>query len=88
MSKTTEASWETVMQAEDQRRASETGWGNDRLALRQPEAATALGMGVDSFVRHVAPEINMVRLGKLRLVPVTELDRWLGENSVRVRGDR
>ena len=79
---TTEASWESVMQAEDREHA------NQRLMLRQREAAAVLGMGQDSFVRHVAPEIGMVRRGKLRLVPLEELKRWIAENSVRVRGQR
>jgi hypothetical protein len=37
-------------------------------------------MSVDSFERHVQPEIRLVRRGKLRLVPVAELGRWVEEN--------
>lgn len=58
------------------------------MLLRQPDAAKALSISQDSFVRHVAPEINVVRRGKLRLVPVPELQRWIDENSVRVRSHR
>ena len=54
-----------------------------RLALTKPEAATALGISVDSFERHVQPELRVVRRGKLRLFDVRELERWLEENSAR-----
>lgn len=54
-----------------------------RLALTREEAAAAIGMKIDSFERHVQPTIRMVRRGKLRLVPVAELERWLAENAER-----
>jgi excisionase family DNA binding protein len=54
-----------------------------RLALTREEAAAALGMSVDSFERHVQPTIRLVRLGRMRLVPVHELERWLEENAER-----
>ncbi len=89
---TTPDSWEAVMQAEDPaltRRHRRSGVPREiRLMLRLREAAEALGMCEDSFTRHVAPEIAMVRRGKLRLVPVGELERWVHENAVQVRGDR
>jgi excisionase family DNA binding protein len=54
-----------------------------RLALSREEAATAIGMSLDSFERHVQPTLRMVRVGRLRLVPISELDRWLSEHSQR-----
>jgi hypothetical protein len=54
-----------------------------RLALSREEAAAALGMSLDSFERHVQPTLRLVRLGRMRLVPVGELDRWLSENAER-----
>jgi hypothetical protein len=54
-----------------------------RLALSRQEAAAALGMSLDSFERHVQPTLRLVRRGRLRLVPVGELERWLTENSER-----
>jgi len=54
-----------------------------RLALTRPEAATALGMSVNSFERHVQPELRLVRRGKLRLIPVAEIERWLDQNADR-----
>lgn len=52
-----------------------------RLALKREEAAQSLGMSLDSFERHVQPDIRLVRRGKLRLVPVPELERWLEANA-------
>jgi hypothetical protein len=54
-----------------------------RLALTREEAAAAIGMSLDSFERHVQPTLRLVRLGRMRLVPVAELDRWLSENAER-----
>jgi hypothetical protein len=55
-----------------------------RIALTRDEAATSLGMSLDSFERHVQPTIRLVRLGRMRLVPVAELSRWIDENAERV----
>ena len=52
-----------------------------RLALTREEAAASIGMGLDSFERHVQPSIRLVRLGRMRLVPITELQRWLEDNA-------
>ena len=54
-----------------------------RLALRREEAAASLGMSVDSFERFVQPELRLVRKGRLRLVPIRELERWLEQNAAR-----
>lgn len=55
-----------------------------RLALSRPEAAAALGISLDSFERYVQPELKLVRRGRLRLVAVRELERWLDSNGARV----
>jgi hypothetical protein len=57
------------------------------IALQRPEAAAALGLSVDSFMRHVASEVRCVRRGSLRLYPVTELQRWADENAHRLLED-
>jgi hypothetical protein len=54
-----------------------------RLALDRNEAAAALGMSLDSFERHVQPTVRMVRLGRMRLVPIAELERWLADHAER-----
>ena len=55
-----------------------------RLALSRAEAAASIGVSLDSFERHVQPELRLIRRGRLRLVPVRELERWLDANAGRV----
>jgi hypothetical protein len=55
-----------------------------RVALSRQEAAVSLGMSIDSFERHVQPELRLIRRGKLRLVPVAELERWANESAESV----
>lgn len=57
-----------------------------RIALTPPEAAAAIGVGLDFFDANVAPELRLVRRGRKRLVPVSELERWMAENAERVLG--
>jgi len=52
-----------------------------RLGLTRDEAAVSIGMSLDSFERYVQPTIRLVRRGRLRIVPVRELDRWLEDNA-------
>ncbi|HEU4722002.1 MAG TPA: helix-turn-helix domain-containing protein [Gemmatimonadaceae bacterium] len=52
-----------------------------RLALTREEAAVALGMSLNSFIRHVARDLPVVRRGRLRLYPVSGLERWVRENQ-------
>jgi hypothetical protein len=54
-----------------------------RIALTPPEAAAAIGVGPDFFDANVAPEIRLIRRGRKRLVPVSELERWTAENASR-----
>lgn len=54
-----------------------------RLALTRSEAAASIGVSLDSFERHVQPQLRLVRRGRLRLVPVSELTRWLDSNAAR-----
>jgi hypothetical protein len=58
-----------------------------RLAVTRAEAAAALGMSLDSFERHVQAEVRLIRRGRMRLVPVSELRRWLTENAERPMAD-
>ena len=48
-----------------------------RLAYSRAESATALGVSVDFFDEHIAPEVRVVRRGRRRIYPVRELERWL-----------
>ena len=38
-------------------------------------------MSLDSFERHVQPSLRMCRLGRMRLVSIRELERWVEENA-------
>jgi excisionase family DNA binding protein len=60
----------------------------DRLALTRPEAAAALGISLDSFERHVQGQVRLVRRGRLRLVPVVELERWLEREAALTLDER
>lgn len=51
------------------------------LALTRSEAAAALSMSVDSFERYCQPHLRLIRVGRMRLIPVAELDRWVRENA-------
>jgi excisionase family DNA binding protein len=55
-----------------------------RLALSKAEAAEALGVSVDFLEDHVLPELRVVRVGRRRLIAVSELKRWLAEHGERV----
>ena len=52
-----------------------------RLALRKGEATQALGISDKSFDAYAAPTIRVVRMGRVRLYPVAELQRWLESDS-------
>jgi excisionase family DNA binding protein len=52
-----------------------------RLALTREEAAQALGVGLTTFKTKVQPQLRIVRRGKVRLIPIAELERWLQENA-------
>jgi hypothetical protein len=59
-----------------------------RIALTREEAAQALGMGsVDSFERYVQPHVRMIRAGRMRLIPVKDLERWANETAERGLGN-
>lgn len=51
------------------------------LAYRAEEAATALGVSEDYFRERIAPELRRFRDRRLALWPVSELARWLDENT-------
>ena len=55
-----------------------------RLALRPEEAAEALGVSRSFFFERVLPQLRVVRCGRVRLVAVSELQRWLEQNAARV----
>ena len=60
--------------------------GNGRLALSREEAAEALGVSGDYLDRHVLPDVRIVRVGRRRLIPVSELADWVERNAARALG--
>ena len=62
--------------------------GVPRLALRVEEAAAALGVSDDFYRDHVSADLRIVRKGRLRLVAVTEIQRWLDANGEILFEDR
>ena len=67
----------------DQRTALGAGPRVPRLALRPAQAAQALGVSRSFFFASILPELRVVRCGRLRLVSVNELERWLERNGAR-----
>jgi hypothetical protein len=51
------------------------------LLLTRQEAATSLGMSVDTFERRVQPFVKVVPCGQLVLIPPRELERWVASNA-------
>ncbi|MFL5897993.1 MAG: hypothetical protein ACJ76D_05965 [Solirubrobacterales bacterium] len=45
------------------------------------EAAQVVGMSESSFKRHVQPELRIVRRGSLRVIPLSEIEKWLERNA-------
>jgi hypothetical protein len=37
-------------------------------------------MSLNSFERHVQPDLELIYKGRMRLVPMAELDRWVEAN--------
>ena len=64
-----------------------SGGGNNKLALpdvmTMGQAAAALGVSRSLFYRDVLPQLRCVYLGRARVVPVPELERWLEKEAVR-----
>ena len=54
------------------------------LALNVEQACAALGVSWDTW-RTIEPEIRVVRLGRRKLISVSELQRWLDEHGEMVR---
>ena len=63
------------------RRVQKRSHAVPRVTLTKPEAAAALGISVDSFERHVQPELRVIRRGRMRLIPLSELEGWATDNA-------
>jgi hypothetical protein len=58
------------------------------LALSIEQACASLGVSWDTWRAHIEPDVRLVRLGRRKLVPVAELQRWLDEHAETTLGDR
>ena len=47
------------------------------LASTVAQAAASLGLSENHFRRDVLPHVRSIKVGKVRIVPVIELERWL-----------
>ena len=51
------------------------------LALSVAQACQALGVSWKTWRAHIEPEVRLVRIGRKKLVPVAELERWLADHA-------
>ncbi len=47
-----------------------------RVTLTRPEAAAALGVSLTTFDEAIRPELKSIRLGRVLLFRVAELEEW------------
>lgn len=58
--------------------------GVPRLAVNVKEACSSLGVSWDVWKEHIEPDVKLVRIGSRKLVPLSELQRWLDNNATTV----
>jgi len=51
------------------------------LALSVEQACAALGVSWDTWREHIEPEVRIVRIGRRKLIPLRELERWLADHA-------
>jgi hypothetical protein len=57
---------------------------NTRLAVDVEEPAAMFGCLRDFYGDHIRYEHRTVRRGRMVLIPVAELSRWVDQNAARV----
>ncbi len=58
--------------------------GPPTLALSVEQACEALGVSWDTWRAHIEPDVRLVRLGRRKLIPVSELQAWLDRHAESV----
>jgi len=53
------------------------------VTVTKPQAADLLSVSIDSFERHIQPDLRVIRRGRLVLIAVDELERWARDNGER-----
>jgi excisionase family DNA binding protein len=51
------------------------------LALSVEQACQALGVSWDTWRAHIEPDVRLVRVGRRKLIPVSELQAWLDRHA-------
>ena len=54
------------------------------LALSVEQAGEALGVPWDTWRAHIEPDVRLVRVGRRKLIPVSELQAWLDRHAESV----
>lgn len=54
------------------------------LALGVEQACDALGVSWDTWRAYIEPDVRIVRIGRRKLVPVSELQAWLDRHAESV----
>jgi hypothetical protein len=55
-----------------------------RFALSPEDAAESLSLSRSAFYTEVLPELRTILVGRRRLVPVAELERWVEREARRM----
>jgi hypothetical protein len=55
------------------------------VTVTRQEAADRMSISLDSFEKFVQPHLRLLREGRLRLVPVTEIERFVRERQAFAR---
>jgi hypothetical protein len=55
------------------------------LALSVEQACQALGVSWDTWRAHIEPNVRIVRIGRRKIVPTSELQVWLDDHAEAVR---
>jgi excisionase family DNA binding protein len=55
-----------------------------RITVSPSEAAALLGVSRSFFYEHVMPELDVIRLGRKRLVSLRELEAWTAREAARI----
>ena len=54
------------------------------LALSVEQACEALGVSWDTWRAHIEPDVRLVRVGRRKLIPLSELQAWLDRHAESV----
>jgi hypothetical protein len=54
-----------------------------RVTIGIQEAADSLGISRNEFTKEVLPRLRVVKVGKRKLIPVRELEKWADTHAAR-----